>query len=168
MRDGALFENSSIIAGGPQQINRQPTSHYAVSPPAPNYDLGPSAIDKASKFFFMTEIFRGMAVVMEQFFRPPFTIMYPFEKNPQSPRFRGEHALRRYATGEERCIACKLCEAICPAQAITIEAETREDGARRTTRYDIDMVRRSVRRLKLTWADQVHLRAASVNRLDVR
>lgn len=66
----------------------------------------------------------------------PSTIMYPFEKGPMSPRFRGEHALRRYATGEERCIACKLCEAICPAQAITIESETRADGARRTTRYD--------------------------------
>lgn len=64
------------------------------------------------------------------------TIMYPFEKGPLSPRFRGEHALRRYATGEERCIACKLCEAICPAQAITIESETRADGGRRTTRYD--------------------------------
>ena len=70
-----------------------------------------------------------------------YTIMYPFEKGPISPRFRGEHALRRYPTGEERCIACKLCEAICPASAITIEAEEREDGSRRTTRYDIDMTK---------------------------
>jgi NADH dehydrogenase (ubiquinone) Fe-S protein 8 len=70
-----------------------------------------------------------------------YTILYPFEKGPISPRFRGEHALRRYPTGEERCIACKLCEAICPAQAITIEAEEREDGSRRTTRYDIDMTK---------------------------
>lgn len=70
-----------------------------------------------------------------------YTIFYPFEKGPVSPRFRGEHALRRYPTGEERCIACKLCEAICPAQAITIEAEEREDGSRRTTRYDIDMTK---------------------------
>lgn len=70
-----------------------------------------------------------------------YTIFYPFEKGPISPRFRGEHALRRYPTGEERCIACKLCEAICPAQAITIEAEEREDGSRRTTRYDIDMTK---------------------------
>lgn len=70
-----------------------------------------------------------------------YTIYYPFEKGPISPRFRGEHALRRYPTGEERCIACKLCEAICPAQAITIEAEEREDGSRRTTRYDIDMTK---------------------------
>ncbi len=68
-------------------------------------------------------------------------INYPFEKTPTSPRFRGEHALRRYPTGEERCIACKLCEAVCPAQAITIEAEEREDGSRRTTRYDIDMTK---------------------------
>ncbi|KAJ5084467.1 hypothetical protein NUU61_009046 [Penicillium alfredii] len=70
-----------------------------------------------------------------------YTIFYPFEKGPISPRFRGEHALRRYPTGEERCIACKLCEAICPAQAITIEAEERVDGSRRTTRYDIDMTK---------------------------
>jgi len=82
-----------------------------------------------------------MYVVLEQFFRPPYTIYYPFEKGPISPRFRGEHALRRYPSGEERCIACKLCEAVCPASAITIEAEEREDGSRRTTRYDIDMTK---------------------------
>ncbi|KPV76913.1 uncharacterized protein RHOBADRAFT_42126 [Rhodotorula graminis WP1] len=107
----------------------------------PDYSKGPSALDKAASLFFFTEIVRGMAVVLEQFFRPPYTIMYPFEKGPVSSRFRGEHALRRYASGEERCIACKLCEAICPAQAITIESEAREDGARRTTRYDIDMTK---------------------------
>lgn len=89
----------------------------------------------------MTEIVRGMWVVLENFFRPPYTINYPFEKGPLSPRFRGEHALRRYSSGEERCIACKLCEAICPAQAITIESEPRIDGSRRTTRYDIDMTK---------------------------
>ncbi|KAL9585960.1 MAG: hypothetical protein Q9212_001226 [Teloschistes hypoglaucus] len=100
-----------------------------------------TSLDKAAKFFLMTEMARGMYVVMEQFFRPPYTIYYPFEKGPISPRFRGEHALRRYPTGEERCIACKLCEAICPASAITIEAEEREDGSRRTTRYDIDMTK---------------------------
>ncbi|CEH16776.1 nadh-quinone oxidoreductase [Ceraceosorus bombacis] len=105
------------------------------------YAKGPSAIDKAAHLFFFTEILRGMWIVLENFFRPPYTIMYPFEAGPLSPRFRGEHALRRYPTGEERCIACKLCEAICPAQAITIEAEPREDGARRTTRYDIDMTK---------------------------
>jgi len=91
--------------------------------------------------FFFTEIVRGMWLVLEQFFRPPYTIMYPFEKGPLSPRFRGEHALRRYPSGEERCIACKLCEAICPAQAITIESEARLDGSRRTTKYDIDMTK---------------------------
>ena len=78
---------------------------------------------------------------MRKFFTPKPTIWYPYEKSSLSPRFRGEHALRRYPSGEERCIACKLCEAICPAQAITIEAEPREDGSRRTTRYDIDMTK---------------------------
>jgi NADH-quinone oxidoreductase subunit I len=78
---------------------------------------------------------------MRYMFEPKKTVQYPHERNPQSPRFRGEHALRRYPNGEERCIACKLCEAICPAQAIYIEAEPREDGSRRTTRYDIDMVK---------------------------
>jgi NADH dehydrogenase (ubiquinone) Fe-S protein 8 len=86
-------------------------------------------------------MFRGMSLAMKYFWEPKVTINYPFEKGPLSPRFRGEHALRRYPTGEERCIACKLCEAICPAQAITIEAEEREDGSRRTTRYDIDMTK---------------------------
>ncbi len=85
-----------------------------------------------------TELLSGMALTFRTMFKPRFTINYPYEKGPLSPRFRGEHALRRYPNGEERCIACKLCEAICPAQAITIEAEPREDGSRRTTRYDID------------------------------
>jgi NADH dehydrogenase (ubiquinone) Fe-S protein 8 len=91
--------------------------------------------------FFVTEIMRAMWLASENLFRPRFTINYPFEKGPISSRFRGEHALRRYPSGEERCIACKLCEAICPAQAITIEAEPRTDGSRRTTRYDIDMTK---------------------------
>jgi len=105
------------------------------------YKDGPSAIDKAVHMFFFTEILRGMWIVLENFFREPYTIMYPYEKGPLSPRFRGEHALRRYPSGEERCIACKLCEAICPAQAITIESEARQDGSRRTTKYDIDMTK---------------------------
>ncbi|KAI9149823.1 ndufs8, ubiquinone oxidoreductase 23 kd subunit [Blastocladiella emersonii ATCC 22665] len=96
------------------------------------------ALDKAAEILLLTELFRGMYLVLENFFKPPYTILYPFEKGPLSPRFRGEHALRRYPSGEERCIACKLCEAVCPAQAITIEAENRPDGSRRTTRYDID------------------------------
>ena len=97
--------------------------------------------DVVASNVLMTEIARGMWVVLENFFRPPYTINYPFEKGPLSPRFRGEHALRRYPSGEERCIACKLCEAVCPAQAITIESEPRKDGSRRTTRYDIDMTK---------------------------
>lgn len=82
-----------------------------------------------------------MLLCLGMLFKEPATLNYPFEKGPLSPRFRGEHALRRYSSGEERCIACKLCESICPAQAITIEAETRSDGSRRTTRYDIDMTK---------------------------
>ena len=93
------------------------------------------------KTIFLTELVAGMALTLRYMFRKKITINYPFEKGPLSPRFRGEHALRRYPNGEERCIACKLCEAICPAQAITIEAEPRPDGSRRTTRYDIDMVK---------------------------
>lgn len=96
-------------------------------------------LEEHGSSLFMLELFRGLGVGLSHFFREPATINYPFEKGPLSPRFRGEHALRRYPSGEERCIACKLCEAICPAQAITIEAQQREDGSRRTTRYDIDM-----------------------------
>lgn len=91
--------------------------------------------------FALKEIVCGMALTLRYMFKPTVTINYPFEKGPISPRFRGEHALRRYPNGEERCIACKLCEAICPAQAIKIEAEEREDGSRRTTVYDIDMLK---------------------------
>ncbi len=93
------------------------------------------------KSFFLFEIICGLALTLKYFFKPKVTLNYPYEKGPISPRFKGEHALRRYANGEERCIACKLCEAICPAQAITIESEEREDGSRRTTRYDIDMTK---------------------------
>lgn len=103
--------------------------------------LGRSVWETIARSLLLTEIFRGMWVVLENMFKKPYTLNYPFEKGPISPRFRGEHVLRRYPSGEERCIACKLCEAVCPAQAITIEAETREDGSRRTTRYDIDMTK---------------------------
>ncbi|MEL6661468.1 MAG: NADH-quinone oxidoreductase subunit NuoI [Pseudomonadota bacterium] len=89
----------------------------------------------------LTDFLSAFWLAMREMFRRKATVNYPFEKNPLSPRFRGEHALRRYPNGEERCIACKLCEAVCPAQAITIEAEPRSDGSRRTTRYDIDMVK---------------------------
>lgn len=98
-------------------------------------------IFKTAFSLFLKEIFVGHALTLKYFFKPKVTINYPYEKGPLSPRFRGEHALRRYANGEERCIACKLCEAICPAQAITIEAEERADGSRRTTKYDIDMLK---------------------------
>ena len=87
----------------------------------------------------MADFVSGLYMAVKEVFKSKKTINYPFEKGKISPRFRGEHALRRYPNGEERCIACKLCEAVCPAQAITIEAEPREDGSRRTTRYDIDM-----------------------------
>ena len=93
------------------------------------------------KGFTLFEIIRGMALTLKYLFKSKVTINYPYEKSKISPRFKGEHALRRYANGEERCIACKLCEAICPAQAIYIEAEEREDGSRRTTKYDIDMTK---------------------------
>jgi NADH-quinone oxidoreductase subunit I len=91
--------------------------------------------------FLLKEIILGMYRTFTYMFKPKVTINYPYEKGPISARFRGEHALRRYPNGEERCIACKLCEAVCPALAITIEAEEREDGSRRTTRYDIDMTK---------------------------
>lgn len=91
--------------------------------------------------FLLKDLRQGLGMTLKTLFRPKHTLNYPYEKGPLSPRFRGEHALRRYPNGEERCIACKLCEAVCPAQAITIEAEPREDGSRRTTRYDIDMTK---------------------------
>jgi NADH-quinone oxidoreductase subunit I len=100
-----------------------------------------SFMDRAARTILLSELIEGLSLTFRYMFRPKVTLNYPYEKGPLSPRFRGEHALRRYPNGEERCIACKLCEAICPAQAITIEAEPRADGSRRTTRYDIDMVK---------------------------
>jgi NADH-quinone oxidoreductase subunit I len=91
------------------------------------------------KTFLMTELLQGMRVTWRQLFTKKITVQYPEEKTPQSPRFRGLHALRRYPNGEERCIACKLCEAVCPALAITIESDVGVDGTRRTSRYDIDL-----------------------------
>ncbi len=100
-----------------------------------------SFIQRTARALLLAELVSGMSMTLRYFFRRKATLNYPHEKGPLSPRFRGEHALRRYANGEERCIACKLCEAVCPAQAITIEAEPRDDGSRRTTRYDIDMTK---------------------------
>jgi NADH-quinone oxidoreductase subunit I len=91
------------------------------------------------KSLLLLELFQGLGVTLRHFFQPKFTVRYPEEKTPKSNRFRGLHALRRYPNGEERCIACKLCEAVCPALAITIESTQRDDGSRRTTRYDIDL-----------------------------
>ena len=93
------------------------------------------------KSLLLIELAQGLWLTLKYLFKPKYTLMYPMEKTPQSPRFRGLHALRRYPNGEERCIACKLCEAVCPALAITIESEERADGTRRTTRYDIDLTK---------------------------
>ena len=101
-------------------------------------------LDRGARAVLLSELVLGLMMTFRYMFKRPVTVNYPYEKGPLSPRFRGEHALRRYPNGEERCIACKLCEAICPALAITIEAEPREDGSRRTTRYDIDMTIASI------------------------
>ena len=100
-----------------------------------------SAFINTIKAFTLFELLKGMLLTLKYMFKSKVTINYPHEKGPLSPRFKGEHALRRYPNGEERCIACKLCEAVCPAQAITIDAVQMEDGSRRTTRYDIDMTK---------------------------
>ena len=98
-------------------------------------------LNRILKTILLSEFVLAIIKAIKEIFRSKKTINYPFEKGSISPRFRGEHALRRYPNGEERCIACKLCEAVCPAQAITIESEEREDGSRKTTRYDIDMLK---------------------------
>ena len=98
-----------------------------------------SKITSYFKSLLLLELMGGLWLTLKYLFRPKYTLMYPMEKTPQSPRFRGVHALRCYPNGEERCIACKLCEAVCPALAITIDSEPRADGTRRTTRYDIDL-----------------------------
>ena len=100
-----------------------------------------ATLDRVARTFLLHELVLGFVLTLRYMFKRKVTLNYPFEKGPLSPRFRGEHALRRYPNGEERCIACKLCEAVCPAQAITIESEPRADGSRRTTRYDIDMTK---------------------------
>ena len=100
-----------------------------------------SFVERGARSLLLAELLSGLRLTFSYIFKPKVTLNYPYEKGPLSPRFRGEHALRRYPNGEERCIACKLCEAVCPALAITIEAEPREDGSRRTTRYDIDMTK---------------------------
>jgi NADH-quinone oxidoreductase subunit I len=106
--------------------------------------VGEGMIGRIGEFFrtfLLFELLKGMALTGRHLFARKITVQFPEEKTPQSPRFRGLHALRRYPNGEERCIACKLCEAVCPALAITIESEMREDNTRRTTRYDIDLTK---------------------------
>merc|ERR1711899_404026 len=115
--------------------------HYKMVNPGGMEPTGRLIAEANSNTWFWGELMRGLLMSFSHIMAEPVTINYPFEKGPLSPRFRGEHALRRYPTGEERCIACKLCEAACPAQAITIETEERADGSRRTTRYDIDMTK---------------------------
>jgi len=100
-----------------------------------------SRVRDLASSLLLGELLKGLRLTGRHLFKRKITVMYPEEKTPKSPRFRGLHALRRYPNGEERCIACKLCEAVCPALAITIESEQRDDGTRRTTRYDIDLVK---------------------------
>ena len=110
-------------------------NHFVTHKPAP------FSLKDFLYSFLLIELFKGMALTGRYLFRRKVTVQFPEEKTPLSPRFRGLHALRRYENGEERCIACKLCEAVCPAMAITIESEVRDDGSRRTTRYDIDLTK---------------------------
>jgi ferredoxin len=112
----------STAPGGPARVAADPSTKFNQT------------MDRLSYGYLMEDMFRGLMLTTEVMFKPKVTLNYPFEKNPISTRFRGEHALRRYPSGEERCIACKLCEAVCPAQAITIEASPRADDARKTTR----------------------------------
>jgi NADH-quinone oxidoreductase subunit I len=100
-----------------------------------------ATLDRVARTLLWQELVSGFAMTLRYMFKPKVTLNYPYEKGPLSPRYRGEHALRRYPNGEERCIACKLCEAVCPALAITIESDVRDDGSRRTTRYDIDLTK---------------------------
>ncbi|XP_013146733.1 PREDICTED: NADH-ubiquinone oxidoreductase subunit 8-like [Papilio polytes] len=136
----AQYSSSNQDGKGEKSYPPNMPGYMYVNPHDPDMSVKEMS-DRAAQTVFWTELARGMAVTLAHLFKEPATINYPFEKGPLSPRFRGEHALRRYPSGEERCIACKLCEAICPAQAITIEAEERKDGSRRTTRYDIDMTK---------------------------
>ncbi|VEN46161.1 unnamed protein product [Callosobruchus maculatus] len=140
-KTGSRYVRPTFQLGNQRFLGSPPKDGYIyVNDKEPSMDLN-AITDRAAQTIFLTELVRGFGVTLAHIFKEPATINYPFEKGPLSPRFRGEHALRRYPSGEERCIACKLCEAICPAQAITIEAEERADGSRRTTRYDIDMTK---------------------------
>ena len=135
LKVGNLRGSLALLYSARQLSTSCISSSYKLVNPKEDEATWKTIIDVNANSMFATELSRGFGLVLAKTFSEPATINYPFEKGPLSPRFRGEHALRRYPSGEERCIACKLCEAICPAQAITIEAEEREDGSRRTTRY---------------------------------
>lgn len=138
----SLQTNGNIVYNSCRMLSVGSSNQsYKLVNPTQNDPSLRNIVDTNANALFATELLRGFGMVVAKSFGEPATINYPFEKGPLSPRFRGEHALRRYPSGEERCIACKLCEAVCPAQAITIEAEERADGSRRTTRYDIDMTK---------------------------
>ncbi|CAD5205555.1 unnamed protein product [Bursaphelenchus okinawaensis] len=137
LRRGQFLNKASATS----QLCQTRNKYRYVGAPAMSDGSLKGDMEAAYHSVMFTELIRGFGVMFGHVFMEPATINYPFEKGPLSARFRGEHALRRYPSGEERCIACKLCEAICPAQAITIETETRADGSRRTTRYDIDMTK---------------------------
>ncbi|XP_011302900.1 NADH-ubiquinone oxidoreductase subunit 8 [Fopius arisanus] len=137
--NNVLTQRSLKVAQTATTCQPSRNKYYIITPS--DSSSWPNVHPNESIHLYLREIGNGFLVTLSALFKEPVTINYPFEKGPLSPRFRGEHALRRYPSGEERCIACKLCEAICPAQAITIEAEERTDGSRRTTRYDIDMTK---------------------------
>ena len=135
---------SGISAGFQPDLKFYKVVQKLPPPPRPQYWETKSfeqQVERLATQFLYLELARGFVLLWENMIMPKVTINYPFEKSPVSPRFRGEHALRRYPSGEERCIACKLCEVICPAFAINIEAEPRADGSRRTVRYDLDMTK---------------------------
>ncbi|KAK5979516.1 NADH dehydrogenase iron-sulfur protein 8 mitochondrial, partial [Trichostrongylus colubriformis] len=141
LKTHGLFGHIPKIAVTSSTVQQKRSNYKYVGMPEESDGSFAGDLNYGLHTLLFTELFRGFGVMLGHVFMEPATINYPFEKGPISSRFRGEHALRRYPSGEERCIACKLCEAICPAQAITIEAETRPDGSRRTTRYDIDMTK---------------------------
>jgi NADH-quinone oxidoreductase chain I len=134
-----LHPGHAGVAGGRGAVDPVAVQHLELKEGEPHVTV--TAVKELCPSFMLTELFKGMALTGRHFLARKITIQFPEEKTPLSPRFRGLHALRRYENGEERCIACKLCEAVCPAMAITIESDVRDDGSRRTTRYDIDLTK---------------------------
>jgi NADH-quinone oxidoreductase subunit I len=134
-----LHPGDAGLAGRGRDLDADALEHLEVT--NPKAETAMQAVKDFFSSFLLAEFLKGMRLTGKYFFARKITIQYPEEKTPMSPRFRGLHALRRYPNGEERCIACKLCEAVCPALAITIESDVRADGTRRTTRYDIDLTK---------------------------